>query len=402
MRALVLSENFPPKIGGSGRHLWELYRRMPTDRYVIAAGEDPGQESFDSTHDLDVHRLPLTFPTRFLRPASLPGYQHAFAEVRRLVRDKGVTCVHAGRTIPEGLLAWALLRSTGVPYVCYAHGEEINLSNPEPSPAWYRRAVYGSRELALLVGLVLRNASAMIVSSHNASRILRERWGLPAERIRLLHPAVDTTRFRPAPRDAAVRRRLGWGDRPVVLTVGRLQKRKGQDVMISALPALRREVPAILYAVVGSGEERESLERLAAELRVESSVQFLDELSDDELIECYQQCDLFALPNREIGGDIEGIGIVLLEAQSVGKPVIAGASGGTRETMRIPHTGLVVPCEGPEELTREIASMLQDPPRLERMGREGREWITATFDLQIRSRQMDELFNDTGLCAAGA
>lgn len=223
---------------------------------------------------------------------------------------------------------------------------------------------------------------------------------MSSQRISLLYPAVDTSRFLPAPRDPLVRKRLGWGDRPVVLTVGRLQKRKGHDVLIAALPEISRTIPSILYAIVGSGEEREALERLAREKGVRDSVQFLDELTDEELIQSYQQCDLFALPNRQIGGDIEGIGIVLLEAQAAGKAVLAGDSGGTSETMRIPETGVVVPCDGPELLAREVAALLGDPSRLESMGRRGREWITATFDLQTRSQQMHDLFNGSAACAA--
>ncbi len=400
MRALVLTEVFPPKIGGSGRHLWELYRRMPKGSYVIAAGEDPEQAAFDATHDLDLHRVPLSFPSVFIRPSTLSHYRGALGALRKIIRENEITCVHAGRSVPEGFLAWMLKRTMGIPYICFAHGEEINPSNTEEAPAWHQRRIYHSRELALVLGLVLRNASRMIVSSRNARRILTTRWGMPETKISLLHPAVDTSRFRPAHRAPETRARLGWGDRPVVLTVGRLQKRKGHDVLISALPELRRAVPKILYAIVGSGEEREALERLAAETDVTEHVQFLDEISDDELIEAYQQCDLFALPNRQIGGDIEGIGIVLLEAQAAGRPVLAGDSGGTSETMRIPETGLVVPCDGPDQLTRSLAELLADPPRLDSMGRKGREWIMSTFDLQTRSEQMHELFSRSAVCAA--
>jgi phosphatidylinositol alpha-1,6-mannosyltransferase len=239
----------------------------------------------------------------------------------------------------------------------------------------------------------------MIVSSRNARRILVERWGMDEGRISLLHPAVDTGRFRPAPRDLAARERLGWGERPVVLTVGRLQKRKGHDMLIAALPELVERFPSILYAIVGSGEERQALERLALDKAVSGHVQFLDEIDDEGLISAYQQCDLFALPNRQIGGDIEGIGIVLLEAQAAGRPVLAGASGGTRETMRIPETGVVVPCDGPELLARDVASLLGDPARLDSMGRRARDWITETFDLRVRSQQMHELFSDSAVCS---
>jgi len=394
MRILLLSEIFPPKIGGSGRWLWELYRRLPRESYVIAAGQDPGQEAFDATHDLRVNRVPLSFPTRFLRPSSLPAYRKAFGQLRRIVRQDDVHWVHASRSVPEGLLALMLKWTNSVPYLCYAHGEEVNLSNAEEDPGWLQRRVYGSRELALMVGLVLRNASLMIVNSQNTGEILTRCWQLPAAKVRIMSPGVDVERFRPAPPDAVFREARGWNGRSVLITVGRLQKRKGHDVLISALPEIRRKIPNVLCAVVGSGEERATLERLVEENALERHVQFLGEVDDNELIRCYQQCDLFVLPNRRIGGDIEGFGIVLLEAQACGKPVVAGDSGGTRETMQIPETGLVVPCDTPKELASVVSELLADNVRLGRMGRAAREWILAEYDWEARRRKADALFRE--------
>jgi phosphatidylinositol alpha-1,6-mannosyltransferase len=165
-------------------------------------------------------------------------------------------------------------------------------------------------------------------------------------------------------------------------------------VLISALPEIRRKIPNVLCAVVGCGEERATLERLVEENALESHVHFLGEVSDEELIRCYQQCDLFVLPNRRIGGDIEGFGIVLLEAQACGKPVVAGDSGGTRETMQIPETGLVVPCETPDELASVVSELLADNARLGRMGRAAREWILAEYDWEARRRKADALFRE--------
>jgi phosphatidylinositol alpha-1,6-mannosyltransferase len=198
----------------------------------------------------------------------------------------------------------------------------------------------------------------------------------------------------PAAPDADVRRQLGWQDRSVLLTVGRLQKRKGQDQLITALPAIRRIIPDVLYAIVGDGEERASLERLAAEKDVNNQVQFLGEVSDAELIRCYQQCDLFVLPNRQVDKDIEGFGMVLLEAQACGKPVVAGASGGTAETMSIPETGYIVPCDGPDELAVLVSELLGDRDRLAHMGEAGRQWVVERFDWASLSQQAERLFGN--------
>jgi phosphatidylinositol alpha-1,6-mannosyltransferase len=203
---------------------------------------------------------------------------------------------------------------------------------------------------------------------------------------------MDAQRFTPAPPDPEVRRRLGWDGRTVILTAGRLQKRKGQDQMILALPRIRRDFPNVLYAIVGDGEERTNLESLVAREGLGEHVQFCGEVSDQDLIHCYQQCDLFVLPNRQVGQDIEGFGMVLVEAQACGKPVVAGASGGTAETMRVPETGRIVCCEGPDLLAEVVVSLLTDLDLRTRMGEAARVWAVENFDWATLSRQAASLF----------
>jgi phosphatidyl-myo-inositol dimannoside synthase len=378
--SLLISEIFPPKNGGSGRWFWEIYRRLPREQFVIAAGENPQQKEFDQSHDLRVVRVPLAMPAWGLRSwQGLKGYWRALRRLRPLLRSEGVRRIHCGRCLPEGVMAWALKWWTGIPYVCYVHGEDVNTATE-------------SGELSWLVRRVLRGADFAIPNSRNTMRLLQEEWGLPAERVRLLYPGVDTQRFMPADRDPHVRARLGWGDRPIVLTVGRLQKRKGQDQMIQALHTVRETLPDVLYAIVGDGEERVVLEDLVAREGLGRHVQFLGEPDDEQLVRCYQQCDLFVLPNRQVGKDIEGFGMVLLEAQACGKPVVAGDSGGTAETMRIPDTGRVVCCDGPHELAALVAELLADRERRSAMGEQARRWVEERFDWTVLSRQAESLF----------
>ena len=381
MKTLLISEIFPPRTGGSGRWFWEIYRRLARDQFVIAAGEDPRQDAFDRAHDLRVQRVGLAMRAWGLRSrAGLTGYWRGVRQLRALAREEGIRMLHCARCLPEGFMAWLIRAWDGIPFACYVHGEEMSCAS-------------SSRELRWMIRRVLGAASFLIANSRNTERILRQSWGLPAERIRVLHPGVDTQRFVPAARDPQLRSRLGWGSRPVLLSVGRLQKRKGHDQMIRALPAVRRAFPDVLYAIIGDGEEREALTRLAAEQEcLDRSVQFLGELDDEAMIQCYQQCDLFVLANRQVGQDIEGFGIVLLEAQACGKPVLAGASGGTAETMRIPQTGMVVACDGPEKLAAAVIDLLAHPVRLLHMGQAAREWVVQQFDWAALSRAAEQLF----------
>jgi phosphatidylinositol alpha-1,6-mannosyltransferase len=276
-------------------------------------------------------------------------------------------------------MALALRRRYGIRYACYVHGEDVNSAST-------------SRELAWLVRHVFRDASFVIPNSRNTERILREEWDVPVDRIWLLHPGVDCDRFVPAKRCLQSRAALGWGTRPVILTVGRLQKRKGHDHMFMALATIRKAIPDVLYAIVGDGEEREYLHQLVAQHGLTEHVMFLGEVNDAVLTTCYQQCDLFVLPNREIARDIEGFGMVLLEAQACGKPVVAGTSGGTAETMRVPETGRLVNCDTPAPLASLVIELLSDRPSLKCMGEAARRWVLEHFDWGPLSQRAAEVF----------
>jgi phosphatidylinositol alpha-1,6-mannosyltransferase len=289
------------------------------------------------------------------------------------------------------LLALAVRRLTGTPYICYAHGEEVNLTGGPESGAGHR-GMMASRELRWLTGTVLRNADFVVANSRNTHAILRSDWHLESGQVRLLHPGADTERFRPARTDPVLRRQLGWNNRKVILTVSRLQWRKGHDQMVRALPELLRAVPDALYALAGDGEERPRLEALVRQLGLREHVSFLGPVTEDRLVQSYQQCDLFVLPNRQCGQDIEGFGMVLLEAQACGKPVVAGPSGGTAETMDVPHTGLLATADRPEEYARLGTALLRDDARRAAMGRAARAWAVEHFDWTVQVARAGEIF----------
>jgi len=302
--------------------------------------------------------------------------------LRRVILDEGITAVHAARCLHEGWAAWLLKRLCGTPYLLYVHGEDIE-------------AAATSRELAWMTRRVIAGARLLIANSEHSAKLLREKWG-QSEKVRVLHPGVDLIRFRPAARDEAARAELGWAGRKVVLTVGRLQRRKGHDMMIRALPAIRRAVPEVLYAIAGDGRERATLQALAEESGVSDAVQFLGEPGDEALVKAYRQCDLFALPNRRIGPDVEGFGMVLVEAQACGRPVLAGDSGGTAETMRPGATGVIADCTAPEPVAKAVADLLGDPSRLEEMGSAGRRHVEARFDWNRLAEDAAGLFSEVG------
>ncbi len=381
-RTLVISEVFPPRTGGSGRWLWELYRRWPRGSVQVLAGDYAGAAMFDRAHDLPISRMNLTFPSWGIAGfAHVRRYMKAFRRIAETVRNNTIAQIHCGRLLPEGLLALMAKLRFGVPYGCYVHGEELNTAAT-------------SRELSFLTRRVLHGARVLIANSANTARILIEDWQVDVARVEIINPGVDAAAFDVAERDDELRTELGWSDRRVMLTVGRLQARKGHARLIAALPRIIERIPDALYAIVGEGETRGELEAMVAAGNLANHVRFLGEPSDERLRACFQQCDLFVLPNVRVRGDFEGFGMVLVEAQACGKPVIAGRSGGTSEAMRDLETGRLVDCENESELAATASQLLADEGVRRRMGAAGRRWVEKRFDWPSVAAKAQAVFAD--------
>ncbi|MCF2947760.1 glycosyltransferase family 4 protein [Paraglaciecola aquimarina] len=381
MKTLLITENFPPKAGGSGRWFWELYSRLPEGKYQILAGEDSSAVQFDANASINIQRENLTSSEwGFVSRIGLKFYFRTALCVRKIIKKNNITELHCGRVLPEGVVAWLLNIFTGIPYICYVHGEDLETAQ-------------SSREQYFICGQVIKRAKKVICNSQNSAKIVAK-FGPEAEaKTKVLHPGVDSNQFVPKAKDESVLASLGWTGKQVALTVGRLQARKGQDMMIKAVPEIIKKIPNFLYAIVGGGEQKEELVKLVDELGLQPHVQFLSEISDQDMIACYQQCDLFILPNRTIGQDIEGFGMVLVEAQSCGKPVIAGDSGGTKETMLVGESGLVIDATRPQNIANSVIELMSDKEKMLDMGRKGRAHVIRSLDWKALTQTAIQKFS---------
>lgn len=370
-KQLLLSEIFPPIHGGSGRWFYEVYRRLDTGNFLMVV-----QESSQDTREIDSHyphpilRENLHVDRRILSNwASIRRYYQISGRLKKIVRQHQISAIHAGRPLHEGLMArWMNIRY-GIPYLCFIHGEDINVATT-------------SRELKILTHSVLKNAYRLVANSNFTVGLLRNEWQVPEEKIALMHPGIDMSQFSHLAQDPGARKHTASGD-VVLLTVGRLQKRKGQDAVIRSVAKLRDKHPRLLYLIAGIGEQEGELRKLVAELSLESQVLFLGAVSDGELLDCYRECDIFVMSNRTVGKDCEGFGIVFLEAQAQGIPVIAGASGGTGDAMQDGVTGLRIDCqdyENPVYLTEAIDRLASSSELRRSMGICGRQFVAENFD----------------------
>ena len=353
---LVISQLFLPTKGGTAVWAAEVYGRLgDRDTHIITA-RVPGGEAVDAVHPNTVHRLNLE-RISWLRPESAWMYAKLLIVGLWLGVRNRFAAVHAIRVLPEGFAAWVVARLTRRPLVIYAHGEELT--------GWGRGGKY-----RLLVFL-LRRADVVIANSDFTRDVLLG-MGVSEDSIRLIYPGVDTGRFRPGLPVTDLRARLQLAEQSLLLlSVGRLQRRKGFDQVIRALPTLLGEGRDVHYAIVGIGEDGAYLRELSAELGVSKRVHLLGHVPTDELPRWYNACDVFIMPNRDIDGDTEGFGMVYIEAAACGKASVAGRTGGTGSAVLDEVTGLRVDGKQVSEIASALRRLLADPVLRDRLGQAG-------------------------------
>ncbi|HEX9775731.1 MAG TPA: glycosyltransferase family 4 protein [Actinomycetota bacterium] len=355
MRVLLVTNDFPPRAGGIQTYLWEIYRRLPAQgiEVRVLAPRFDGAEPFDAASGLEVVRGSSTWwSSRALT-----------ARIRDHARD--ADAVALGAVLPMNLAARALDR----PVVVHTYGFEV---------AWAR--LPGPRQiLRRIAGF----ASLVTGISDYAIGAVQRALGDRAL-VRKVPTGVDLERFTPDAGGAAFRDRHGVDPRaPVAVFLSRLVRRKGADALIDAWRIVRRAVPGATLLVAGDGPDRERLRRTAGE-----GVIFTGRAGHDELPSVYAAGDVFAMPcrSRLANLEVEGLGIVYLEAQACGRPAIAGDSGGAPEAVVDGETGLVVPGRNRAALARALTSLLADPPRARAMGKAGRAFVEAHHDWNVIAR----------------
>lgn len=363
-RLLVLTELFLPTKGGTAVWAAEVYKRLGGKEIHIVTADVPGAAEVDAGHPNSIHRLDLR-RVPWLRPESLAMYARLFFTSLRLVLTHRFDAIHAFRALPEGLVAWAVARLTFRPIVIYAHGEELT--------TWGNGGKYKAMRF------VLQHADRVIANSDFTQQELLG-MGVRKERITIVNPGVDVERFRPELPCDDLKRRIGLAHgEKLILSVGRLSRRKGFDMVVRSLPELISQGIMVRYALIGIGEDHDYLINLSRELGMEDRVHLLGHVSQEDLPRWYNACDIFAMPNREIDGDTEGFGMVFLEAAACGKPSIAGRAGGTGAAVQDGVSGLRIDGKNPDELREALEHLLTNSSTSRQVGQNGYALATGTF-----------------------
>lgn len=395
MKILFIANIFPPVIGGSAVVYENLCRQLKEEVAFVApwrsyvTGEPiPGWKETDTRQPFPISRVELLRP--LMRSAPLPILGSLWRQLtedvplRRTIRRRMSRIVQGIRPTVVCIgelqaLSWLSidLKARGLPVVQFIHGEEIT-------------TFCASRQLRKEAERSLRNADALIaVSSFTRARLID--LGAEPARIHLITNGVDTTTFTPGSRSKSILSRHALHGKKVLLTVARLEERKGHDTVIRALPQVLASVPEAVYLIVGQGAQLNNLQALVNKLGLSGRVIFAGVVSPDELPDFYRTCDLFVMPNRTLpNGDTEGFGLVFLEAAACEKPVIGGLAGGVPDAVINGETGILVDGTSVNATAAAVIRLLRDQPLAEHMSKAGLEH-SRKHDWACKAQQLRQI-----------
>ncbi|MEV6315125.1 glycosyltransferase family 4 protein [Streptomyces sp. NPDC051776] len=377
-KTLIVTNDFPPRPGGIQAFLHNIALRLDPARVVVYASTwKRDREGLEATARFDAEQPFTVVRDRTTMLLPTPRVTRRAAE---LLREHGCTSVWFGAAAPLGLMAPALRKAGARRLVATTHGHEAGWAQLPVARQLLRR-IGESTDTLTYLGEYTRSRIAPALTAEAAGRMVQ------------LPPGVDEKTFHPASGGDEIRARLGLAQRPVVVCVSRLVPRKGQDTLIRAMPRVLAAVPDAVLLIVGGGPYAKDLEKLARKTGVVGSVRFTRPVPWEELPAHYGAGDVFAMPcrTRRGGLDVEGLGIVYLEASATGLPVVAGDSGGAPDAVLDGETGWVVRGGSAEETAERVAALLRDAGLRRRMGERGRAWVEERWRWDILAERLTAL-----------
>ena len=373
-KILCVTNDFGPRAGGIETFIIGLIERLSKGSVIVYTSAQDKSEPYDQQW-LDSYGVEvIRDKARILLPT--PGVAYC---VSALIKDRGIKTAFFGAAAPLGLLAPVLRRAGVTKIIALTHGHEVWWSKVWPF-TWAMKSIARNVDHLTYLGEFTRQAISRTINSSAQSAMVK------------IAPGIDTDHF--APTDSSeLTSELGLTDKKVIVSVGRLVHRKGQDVLIEAMPHLLKEIPDVHLVLIGEGPYRGYLETRVKNLGIDSKVTFIGRITYVDLPRYICLGEVFVMPSRSrlAGLEVEGLGIVYLEASACGLPVIAGDSGGAPDAVVEGVTGLVVNGKDQHALATSIAALLNDQERAREMGRKGREWVIDQWRWEIWSEKFREL-----------
>jgi len=334
-KTLVLTHEYYPFKGGVARYCHNLFKFFKNEEYLVV------------TDNLEVSSQKNIINTRLTWPYLKPSWLLAYFKLKKIIKNNQLEQIFTPNILPLGSLAYFLK----VPYIISLHGLDINLAMAN-KPKLTRK--------------ILTGAKAVIANTENTAKITRDFLGQADFKIKVLYPSVDfDTSYDPIKLEA-FRKKLGIGEEKIIMTLGRLNKRKGQDLVIEALAQLQNDYN-FKYFIIGRGSENKNLELLIDKHKLSKQVFIFDNIDDEDLIYFFKLADYFVLPHRQSGHDIEGFGTVFLEAALCNLPIISGDSGGVKEIFNQPDQAILIPSDDLRALIKAIKFLLNNPKEADKL-----------------------------------
>ena len=371
---LFVTNDFGPRAGGIETFIIGLIQRRPFGQTIVYTSFQENSAQFDADWLANYGVRVIRDRSKILLPTPRVALQ-----LRGIIKKEGITTAAFGAAAPLGLLSASMKRAGVVRTVALTHGHEVWWAKVFPFNLLLRR-IGSTVDVLTYLGEFTRKAISKALSARAQSAMVK------------IAPGIDVEHF--ISTDASsLRESLGLADKKVIVSVGRLVHRKGQDHLIEAMPEILKNVPRAHLLLVGEGPYREHLQNLVHQLKLESSVTFIGRIQYQDLPMYICVGDIFAMPSRSrlMGLEVEGLGIVYLEASSCGLPVLAGDSGGAPDAVIQNETGLVVSGTDNKEIASAAVALLTNLEASQKMGTVGRQWIVDNWRWEIWSKAFEEL-----------
>jgi len=378
-KSLLITYFFPPKIGGLENYLFNICKGLPKDKIIVLMDSEDFSKSGKSnlqTENLKIYQTKF-FAWKFLKPSWLP----LIWKIYRFVKKEKIEILQFGHYAHYCLIGTLLAKLLKLKILIYFHGIDLWIHQRKKIDRW-------------LMKLNLKNADKLIANSNFIKNEISN-LGIPKEKVVVVYPGVNVEKFK----NLNSKKTSDLANKKIILSLGRLIKLKGYDLVLKALPEVVRVVPNLIYLIIGEGEEEKELRELVKKLDLEKYVNFVEAIKGPEETRAsyYALADVFAGPSREIiykdYKHIESFGLVYLEAAAAEKPVIATKIGGIPEAVLNGQTGLLVPPENPQALAQALIKLLTDEELAKKLGKQGRKRVEKEFRWEQQVEKISELLD---------
>lgn len=353
-KALLVTLEYPPQVGGVANYCSNLVKYLPTEKIEVLTNQH---------HELLAKRKYLP-------------WLKSFKKIRKIVREKNIDVLIIGQVLPLGTVAWLLNKYYKIPYIVLTYAMDVTFPQRYPRKKSLMQKIFNNAEKIITISRYTKYEIYKLLNNRDQGKI------------EIISPApnINPEKF------PITNSQFSNKEEKIILSVGRLVARKGYDTVIKSLPIILSKIPNLKYVIIGSGEYKKTLLDLVKKLNLQDKVIFKENLSDEKVAQYYHDCDVFIMPSRETQErDVEGFGLVYLEANSFGKPVIAGKSGGVEDAVIDGQTGFLVEPEDKQMIADAAIKILNNKDLANKLGEQGKLRVNREFSWLLKAKQLEKI-----------